>query len=126
MHAAQSNATESETFDIVKMAYDIEARLSRKRRLTLFAGVVLASAGIFRRDLVGTALFLGGAHLLVKGATGQTPLEHAKTWLEHDPLTLPATKKKKAKRDTVDQAGVESFPASDSPSHSPGRAERRS
>lgn len=120
MHAAQANATESETFDIVKMAYEIEARLSRKRRLTLFAGAVLASAGIFRRNLLGTGLFLAGAHLLVKGATGRTPLEHAKSWLEHDPLSLPSTKKQ-ARRDTVDQAGVESFPASDSPSNSPVR-----
>jgi uncharacterized membrane protein len=121
MHAAQANATESETFDIVKMAYEIEARISRKRRLTLFAGAVLASAGIFKRNLVGAGLFLAGAHLLVKGATGRTPLEHAKTWLANDPLSLPSTKR--AKRDTVDQAGVESFPASDSPSHS---LERRS
>jgi uncharacterized membrane protein len=121
MHTAQANATESETFDIVKMAYEIEARLSRKRRLTLFAGAVLASAGIFKRNLLGAGLFLAGAHLLVKGATGRTPIDHAKTWLANDPLTLPSTKK--AKRDTVDQAGFESFPASDSPSHS---VERRS
>ena len=123
MHAAQANATESETFDIVKMAYDIEARISRKRRLTLFAGAVLASAGILRRNLLGAGLFLAGAHLLVKGATGRTPLEHAKTWLENDPLSLPSTKQ--AKRDKLDQAGFESFPASDSPSHSPGRPEPR-
>ena len=114
-------ATESETFDIVKMAYEIEARISRKRRLTLFAGAVLTSAGLLKRNLLGTGLFLFGAHLLVKGATGRTPMEHAKTWLETGPLTLPKHSKKRKLQDRVDQDSYESFPASDAPSHSPTR-----
>ena len=112
--APRARPVERETFDIVAVGRNRAAKKRTKRVLEALGGAALLALALVPRGFVGVLLGVSGAALLLRGASGRSLGDTAR--LAMDKLGLHPESDQNGR---VDQASKESFPASDSPAHSP-------
>jgi hypothetical protein len=91
----------NETFDIMRVGENAEARHRRAQNARWVLGSLLSATGLIKRGWLGAAAAAAGATILINAAMTDTRIRRS-------------TDRKSF--DTIDKASLESFPASDPPS----------
>jgi len=103
----------------------VDAEYRTNATTCVVAGLLLGAIGLSRRNLPGLALLAGGIGLSYYGWTGKNPLQalgcsacepaapEGSASHQHDAVSTTTQRPESA----VDEAAMESFPASDPPAH---------
>lgn len=101
---------DSQTFDIVAMSRRGQRRVKGRRALQATAWTGVAAFGVVRGGVLGYAIAVYAADRALRTLTGSSLFRHLKQLLAHE-----ARGRFEGRRDSVDEASWQSFPASDPP-----------